>query len=211
MSRIHNHAFLVCEDDSLEDADIFFYCSLEYAQLRHPGYYVEAKPQYDQYVPQGYVPRLTLIEDGWYWPCTGCDVQLNPVNCIDIDPDDYNEFEEYPHALEDGKRVFCSPECKATYDALEPERQRKQIMKRQAIVWLKAKYPGITPIGTFFQHNILKVDFRFPGGYCSATWDSRNPDEVLIAGQDVTNWFKYTNPELADKDIAKLAIAAWSA
>lgn len=108
MPRINNHAFIVCEDDSLEDADIFFYPSLEYAQLRHPGYYVEAQPQYDRYAAQGYVSPLTLIEDGWYLPCTGCDVELNPGNCIDIDPK-YCREGEFPHALEDGKNVrrYC--------------------------------------------------------------------------------------------------------
>lgn len=71
-------AFYVCDPDN-ECAEIIFSDkrsqAIQVSEARQWHDYIDVrasrKPQYDKFAEQGFVPKQTLLEDGWWFECCG--------------------------------------------------------------------------------------------------------------------------------------------
>lgn len=146
------------------------------SDLRDTGYEVQHRtPEYDQYAILGYVPPDVLINNGWWLHCFECDKYID------------SGAEKY---VTEGKRIFCCPECHAkNYENREAMRQTEQ----RASIFLTNKFPGISHIFVYQDHEGLCAKFKFPGGERYATWHSAR-NSITYLPQDEKAAIAYFSP-----------------
>lgn len=171
-------AFSIQDDES---AEIVFAASREEACADEigcagdPGVQCTRTEWADQYAP-GPVPKMVMIDNGWWWECYGCECRIDSDLLADVFGDDGFELE--PRALdpvERGGAIFCTAACMAAHD--EAIRQRKA-REKQVLEYMRAlalsRLPGIALTGrdhvyvTTNERGDLEcyqayVGFRFPG------------------------------------------------
>lgn len=122
----------------------------------------------DKYAP-GPVPKLAMIDAGWWFECSSCERQIKD----DADPD--IEFEvTSAEAIEIHDAVYCSPECRRDHlDEQADRKAREELAKQRLRRELWEKVPGITLLGDdhayvsreggrWVERQVV-VHFSFPG------------------------------------------------
>jgi hypothetical protein len=165
-------AYLVNMADDFDEPawDVIFYSSEAWARMMHPDSEVERASQYDHFAEQGYVPPLTLLEDGVLsaWPCDHCTVDVS------VDTDGLQEH---------GRYLFCSAECLAKRQIVEQKLQaikkRRLIIASQTRAWLHSRWPSAEIRYISITSKAVHARLRFNGAARMVDWSSARPDELL--------------------------------
>lgn len=162
----------------------------------------------DQYAP-GPVPKLAMLEHGWWWECMGCDGRVS-YDEDDLITDRWNpETEQYEEIIREIKpvehrgHIYCCEEC---YLRDKADNARRKKAERQAIDDLSQlvmlRHPEARITGThvyciddsgWYEPDQIKVRFQFPGcQYWGAEleWE-KGKLEQYVAGGDKGNWEAY--------------------
>ncbi len=139
------------------------------------GISAKRQPQWDHHAP-GPVPRLDLVDDGWWVECTGCYVRISEEDIgerIGYDDDDWDMVREYgpdisrPIMRPVEHRIGAAYCCQQCYDEDMSERRRIKRMKAAAIrvatARLTAQHPGVTALnrpGQNDRHVYVTRDWR---------------------------------------------------
>jgi len=155
------------------------------------------KSEFDQYAERGFVPIEVLIDHGWWCECTGC---LQTVTR------DYegSDGEELTPVYTDHD-VWCTPECKASYDRERHRMKRIDGLAKAAMSrMLTKRYPEATAKDYHVYSRGTKiasalVRFDFPGSQyggtlrfrCEYTPATREKPALFIANGDLDAWNTY--------------------
>lgn len=100
---------------------------------------------WDQFAP-GPVPCLEMIDDGWFWECSGCNRTISQET-IDYGFEDHDGNVSEPLRPYEPKAgaIWCSKEC---HDADKLDKKRRATLKRRAIAVVERAvtraFPGVT-------------------------------------------------------------------
>lgn len=141
------------------------------------------RPEFDQFAP-GPVPPDVLIEEGWWFECQHCGVQV----------DEYIETE----IKAEGQIVYCSPSCQSAEYA---EHRARQAAEVALIELFESKYPDCTirrvhvygkKLEPSERHGGTKccVDFMFPGAKYGATF-VYGDDHLFVANGDLPAYYAW--------------------
>lgn len=163
---------------------------------------------FDEYSP-GPVPWLVLIDHGWWCECHGCGIR------IDSDHEGWVDDEVIElHPVEDGRGVYCTPECRDDDVAYRAEQKRRQIAALADLTdWVARRYHGALFEGhphsyvercsdesyRWWTERCIVVPFSFPGqkyGTCSARIDDGKSPEVHVPQGDLDAWTEWRSGKL---------------
>lgn len=117
-------------------------------------------PGYDQYAP-GPVPNHVLIQDGWWFECTGCYRTVSDDSTVAADGTVIDEGTYVVRA----QQVFCSQECLARHDASE----RLNVDAQAALIELvETKFPGCKVESVYVYGDKLEASKSGHGTRCLA-------------------------------------------
>lgn len=142
-------------------------------------------PWADQYAEQGWVPVKALIEQGWWWSCSGCG------NKVSEDSEDRHGNPHEPVIEERG--LYCSADCKAAEEAAVAARKLRKEQRTQEAL---DKWPGIEVLWVSDHDTDALVIFKFPGSTGSANWRVGETTLHVDKG-DIPAWEKYTGKEVS--------------
>jgi len=140
------------------------------------------RPQYDQYAP-GPVPTKVLIEDGWWFECSGCSRHVS-----DDESYDYDEDKPLDGPVYRGDRVWCSARCQELADEREAKQKQEEQAVKDAVL---AKWPKAEKITPFSRGDHKQCAWFNFGGKNTAQWVV-GEDVVHVAGEDTEAWHVFS-------------------
>jgi len=139
------------------------------------------RPQYDQYAP-GPVPTKVLIEDGWFFECSGCNRRVEEDMSEIWDEDDEPVAVDGP--VYRGNAVWCSTQCQQRDDEREAQRKRENQAAKDAVL---AKWPKAEKVTLYMRGDHKQCAWFTFGGKNAAQWVV-GEDVVHVAQEDVVIW-----------------------
>lgn len=137
-------------------------------------------PWADQYAEQGWVPVKALLEQGWWWSCTGCETLVS---------EDSEDFDGNPHdPVIEERDLYCSPACKAAEEAEVAARKLRKEQRTQAAL---EKWPGIEVLWVNDHKTDALVTFKFPSSTGTAHWRV-GESTVMLTRPDLSAWEAFT-------------------
>ena len=138
--------------------------------------------QYDRYAP-GPVPPLVLIDNGWWFICSGCEVSVES-DAAEQEPVEYKG------------NVFCTEICHQEYNI---SNAKKTLLEAQGIKdlsdYLRAHFPDTKITNTYaYRDKQIIVYFWFPGckiGDASLQQERGSSIELKICNGDLDAWYAY--------------------
>ncbi|PIB91250.1 hypothetical protein [Caulobacter sp. FWC2] len=170
--------------------------------------------EFDSYAP-GPVPKLALLDNGWWMTCHGCERRIEGGYVHD-DHGDRDEHETAP--VEIGQGIWCSQDC---HDADVKDRMERRVAEQWctaiAAADLMARYPEVTirtrpdsfclhayvqRVGGLYAAKQVRIQFDFPGGKYGGCWcleEGEAEFSASIAFGDLEAWyiFRGKTPEEA--------------
>lgn len=160
--------------------------------------------EFDSFAP-GPVPKLALLDNGWWMECHGCTRRLQGGYVSD---DDGEEHEAEP--VEIGSGIWCSQTC---HDSDMKDRTERRVAEQWctaiAAASLLEKRPGVTirsnleraglhayvqRVDGLYTAKQVRVQFDFPGGKHGGCWgieDGEAEFSASIAFGDLEAWYIY--------------------
>jgi len=170
-------------------------------------------PWADRYAP-GPVPKLSMIDRGWWFECSGCQRQIKD----EADPD--SEFEvSSAAALEIGDAVYCSSGCRRNHlDEQADRKSREELAKQRLRRELWEKVPGITLLGDDHAYVVCEdgrwverqvvVYFSFPGaehGPSTFRYEIGHAASLWVPGGDHDAWLAWRRTSQDHRDVLRWA------
>lgn len=144
----------------------------------------------DIYAAFGTVPPLVLIEQGWWWSCTGCGDGVRGIE-VEREPGDKSEptFKVPADAIILETEVWCSLKCKARE---ESKRATENVLKNTITEIVQKNWPEAGSIVVHLSTNPPQAHFMFPGGTNPAVW-AYGAESVRVTAIDVAFWNAYVD------------------
>lgn len=142
-------------------------------------------PEFDQYVPQGHVTPMQLLEHGWWWHCRNCERRTE----LDHDP----EEDELPmNPQEHDGQIYCSDACRAEYLRQNAAQAARNQAARDATL---ARFPGVEveQVNAWDVNRPAYVTFVLPGltRWTGGLGWTVGTDEVVGGPVAVSNYHTY--------------------
>lgn len=144
-------------------------------------------PEYDKYAEQGFVPKLVRIEDGWWFSCGGCQLQIGSESYYDNDePVDLNKV------VICGHDIYCNSECKDKCLEREMAQDNRFFRFKRSLMKLRpdltfTEWTGMVPWVT------ISAKFTFPSSeHGGGTYrDDEGIQTLWMASGDKEAWDLY--------------------
>lgn len=142
-------------------------------------------PWADEYAKQGWVPVKALLDQGWWWSCSGCGAMVS---------EDSEDYEGNPHdPVIEERGLYCSPACKASEEAEVAARKLRKDQRTQAAL---EKWPGIEVLWVNDHETDALVTFKFPGSTGTAAWRV-GESTVRLTRPDLSAREEFTGKEVS--------------
>jgi len=140
------------------------------------------KPEYDIYAP-GPVPPSVLMEDGWWFECSGCG-----RNVYADEDEDGNEL----CPVIETRQVWCSPECKRRQEEREAKWTMERVAaERAAVSATVAAFPGVLVKRVNPQsRQRTYVEFLLPDQKTVVSWEVGSK-HVGVLPAELEAWERY--------------------
>ena len=168
--------------------------------------------EFYSYAP-GPVPKLALLDNGWWMECHGCYRRIEGGTVQDLDGEPHDTV-----PVEIGNGIWCSQDC---HEADKNDRMERRVAEQWstaiAVADLLEKHPDVTirsdpdrwclhayvqRVDGCYAAKQVRVQFDFPGGKYGGCWaleEGETEFHALISFGDLEAWyiFRGKTPEEA--------------